>query len=878
MADFHPPAGETDREGVTTVEFPQQKNSYGMAVSAADYVTAGARWGNQPPAEFVITLEPGTTMGGTVRDEQDRPIAGVEVVISSGEKLPDGIHFNEVDDTVRTDAQGRWTSHRMPKDFGRYVFAIIGLKHPAYASPPGFDLKSQPLDQLRAGAAVMVMHKGTVVEGVVYSPQGKPVAGATVGQINELSGGGPLRTKTDKNGHYRLPPCEAGDYTIAAVAKGCAPDFQRVTVANSPLTVGLQLRKGELVRVRVVDKQGKPLRGATVSTVFDGKNLHVMMLDDETVNSHEPFLTDAEGRWRKLWIPDDPVHLIVSKPGYAQADIKVATGEPERVVALQSGGWKLSGRVVDRDTKAAITKFYLVEGDVMWRQRTAVENAAGEFRKEWDTSGHVVRIEADGHLPSKRLTLDPGQREATFNLELEKGKEIAGVVRDPDGKPVAGADVALASATRLVYLQNSRPLDGQDTLLARTGADGRFMFAPQGERYILIALHDRGFARIEGDVDDDNEIALQPWARVEGTVYVDGRPAAREHVRLDFADDGMEIARNEHRPIGINPGRFLYYDYQAQADDKGHFLMDRVRPGKGKISRYIMVSHEGMTSSWKYADTREIDVEAGKTLTVNLGAPTVEFKPPADAPSGKTGGEADQGESHPRGANTAPTKVSGKVIDERGRAVDAADVWLRVLGHVQYAKADSKGLFSLEVPSAWLAELQALERLSIPQRLWAYAAGYQLGLGNLVLSSSVSNLTIRLGPATNTSFVVSDPEGRPCAAPWSSPKTSEPSVGLMSLCRTNCWPALGLARTGKAEQTSRRPHLTGFTASGYLPRASGLSYNLPPQNRRSSGAQSGCGRWARSRGAWLAGRRSSSGVPVWYSTRKRNRMGRVRFR
>lgn len=48
--------------------------------------------------------------------------------------------------------------------------------------------------------------------------------------------------------------------------------------------------------------------------------------------------------------------------------------------------------------------------------------------------------------------------------------------------------------------------------------------------------------------------------------------------------------------------------------------MDRVRPGKGKISRYIMVSHEGMTSSWKYADTREIDVEAGKTLTVNLGA------------------------------------------------------------------------------------------------------------------------------------------------------------------------------------------------------------------------------------------------------------------
>ena len=38
-----------------------------------------------------------------------------------------------------------------------------------------------------------------------------------------------------------------------------------------------------------------------------------------------------------------------------------------------------------------------------------------------------------------------------------------------------------------------------------------------------------------------------------------------------------------------------------------------------------------------------------------------------------------------------------------------------------------------------------------------------------------------------------------------------------------------------------------------MPRASGLSYNLPPQHRRSSGPQSGYGRWARSRGGVVGG-------------------------
>ncbi len=432
LARFYLPDASTDGQGVATIELPREKISFVHAYARADkHVTTGANWGNYDkaevhmPAEFTFTLEPGTTMGGTVRDEQGRPIAGVQVVISGGESLPGGIRFNSADDTVRTDAQGKWTDHRVPKDFGRYDCPAISLKHPDYASPPAYDLKSRPLDQLRGGTAVMVMHKGIVVEGVVTDPQGKTVAGAAVGQFEDLSGSEYPRATTDQKGHYRLPACDAGEYTIAAAAKGYAPDSQQVTVGNSPLTVGLQLRKGELIQIRVVDNKGKPLKGATVATVFDNENWCAMMLDYQTTYVREKdqhfFLTDAEGRWSKLWISDDKIHFMFSKPGYAQSDMKVAPGGPEHIVTLQFGGWSLSGRVVDRDTKAPITKFHVVVGNGVWRSQTAVENAKGEYVIQWDEMSdprRVLRIEADGHSPSETLKLDSKQCAVTFNVEL----------------------------------------------------------------------------------------------------------------------------------------------------------------------------------------------------------------------------------------------------------------------------------------------------------------------------------------------------------------------------------------------------------------------------------------------------------------------------
>lgn len=125
--------------------------------------------------------------------------------------------------------------------------------------------------------------------------------------------------------------------------------------------------------------------------------------------------------------------------------------------------------------------------------------------------------------------------------------------------------------------------------------------------------------------------------------------------------------------------------------------------------------------------------------------------------------------------------VRGKVIDENGKPVAGADVWLPVYTrerHVLHTKADSQGRFALEVPSAWLAEAQPWNQAT---SLWAHAEGRQLGTAKALLSQEVVDALIQLGPATDTAFVVLTPEGRPCVGALVAPYYVKAGLGYEPL-------------------------------------------------------------------------------------------------
>jgi beta-lactamase regulating signal transducer with metallopeptidase domain/protocatechuate 3,4-dioxygenase beta subunit/Leucine-rich repeat (LRR) protein len=638
---FRPPEVHSDNEGIAVLTMPEKKTSSVVVFVRADgYLTSVLRWEegrleNRVPAHFSVTLEAGATVGGIVRDENQKPIEGAEVVFHGQQNLPDGHTFRQIDDKLKTDADGKWVSRRFPKNIARFMGPEITLKHPDYASPKSFDLSESQLGAIRTQNAVWVMRKGIAVEGKVTDSAGRPIAKATVGQFNDLGRVDPLRAKTDEQGRYRLPPSEPGERTIAAAAAGYTPDSRRVAISAENRTADFRLGKGEMIRLRVLDQNGKPLANAYVSPNSSNKYFNAITLEYSDERNPKRFMTDSEGRWNRLWIPGETLTLSIGKPGYAHTEVKIAPRDQEHIVTLEAGGWGVSGRVVDRETKAPVTKFRVVEGyaygdkanDMAWHESRPVENNDGRYRADWDTSGdsrRVVRIEADGYFASEPRRLKTAERQATFDVELIKGQEIAGVVRSADGKPASNAQVALCTATRGIYLQNGRPLQGQPNLIVRTGADGRFALPPQRERFALIVLDDQGFAQVD-DPQSVKEITLQPWARVEGTIQVGEKPGVKESVVISFDEmspppTAPPLQSQLAKMLGVEsaaPPR-MHFDYRAQTDDNGRFVFERVRPGKAKISRQIKLSQDGSMSSWTSANTKSIELIPGKTLTVQL--------------------------------------------------------------------------------------------------------------------------------------------------------------------------------------------------------------------------------------------------------------------
>ena len=163
-----------------------------------------------------------------------------------------------------------------------------------------FDRHTLSIEKLKAQTAEIVVHRGTIVAGIVTDPQGKPAVGAAVGLFVEVGPGDYPKTTTDQAGRYRFAVFKPGEYTVAAAAKGFAPNSQRVRVEREPQNVTLQLRMGETIRVRVVNREGKPLNRACVSFALAGKYRDALRLDYDcsVERDHGGHLaTDAQGRW-----------------------------------------------------------------------------------------------------------------------------------------------------------------------------------------------------------------------------------------------------------------------------------------------------------------------------------------------------------------------------------------------------------------------------------------------------------------------------------------------------------------------------------------------------------------------------------------------------
>ena len=311
------------------------------------------------------------------------------------------------------------------------------------------------------------------------------------------------------------------------------------------------------------------------------------------------FLTGADGRFRWESAPPDPMTFGIQKRYYddnplgpdltGQAGGEVSfTLEPamEFVGAVRDAE---TGKRIDRPT-VEVGRFDDEAGAVTWAEQK-IRYADLLARVLIQGADRIaLRVSAPGYAPVESEPFEAGRRLVTFDAELSAATEepepagppITGVVRRPDGTPMAGATVAISTRIppiRVTLDEGEILYPSEQMKTAQTDAEGRFSLPapdepvalpPSIEPFALIAFDDEYFAEATPEqLKASPELTAQPWGRIEGRLLLGTEPASGFEMRL-FS-------------YGIRSG-LIFNSSNAETDAEGRFTFRRVLSGTASLS------------------------------------------------------------------------------------------------------------------------------------------------------------------------------------------------------------------------------------------------------------------------------------------------------
>lgn len=622
---------QTDATGVAEVALPKTFTILRLWASKKPFVGMFANWeqgeiaaGNGPPAEYTFRLEPAVAAGGRVVDEQGKPISGAKVQVSlAGELKPKGDGRMKYDgwlasgsDAAITDADGRWRIDSVPNVADPKLSLLVS--HPDFVADEfwGDSQKAAGVTtgHLRDRTAVVALKKGLSVGGKVVDLRGQPIKDAII-ILGDTPYGANQQTRflVGADGHFRLPAMASKHTSLTAIAPGYAPQLRRLTVSGELPPQNFQLEPGKLIRISVVDQANKPLPEAPVSVEGWMGSQSLMALSDpnqpKVPNQKIPTRTDGNGIWEWESAPDTAVKLRIGQKGFAYQDIEVAGGAPTRTVMLNAEH-RVSGEVTDAATGQPIAAFSVMPVDVFRKdhlhaeRNNAVRGKDGRFTYLARRTDIPIRlrVEARGYRSQDGPEFRIGD---AFSLKqsfrLQPSAPISGVVQDSDGRPANNVLVTLATPTEGAMLRFDEPNNDQ-----RTDSAGRFEFPDPGERFMIIARSNAGFAMsaFAPGTHDAGTVRLLPWATISGQFLDDGQPVAGASIML--------------RPIELwRPGEIsVDMTQECKSKPDGSFAFDRVLPVPSAISALIGPwKDEGFRSS----PIIPLDLQPGQKVALDLG-------------------------------------------------------------------------------------------------------------------------------------------------------------------------------------------------------------------------------------------------------------------
>ncbi len=384
--------------------------------------------------ELVLSVVPAGHLVGRVIDEAGAAIAGVEV---STAKLG-RVNRSPEREVVMTNAMGQFRFSGLPPGSLALRFQHVKFANQhvsVQVGKVGTSTEIEPVTMVGPGVIRGQIKRGGLglVGAIVFAGRGQRYEGTAV---------------TGEDGHYELRGIPPGSYRVKARYSTLPLQVaaKQISVASGGVTQAevLEFPSGHVIQGHVQDKLHRAVANAYV--IVQGKFGALTT-------------TDSNGNF-SLELTEQTAELLIASQDLLVTERQmVSAGERNpRVVLPMEPRTVLTMRVLGLPGRKPITRGIVrfeprEEGAADWddnmrRQRTQksrwVEMPAGVLRIEDFPQGQsLLTIQCPGYSP-KVVEVSPGRsKESLGDMLLEPGAVIAGVVRNLEGDPIAGASVML---------------------------------------------------------------------------------------------------------------------------------------------------------------------------------------------------------------------------------------------------------------------------------------------------------------------------------------------------------------------------------------------------------------------------------------------------
>jgi RNA polymerase sigma factor (sigma-70 family) len=191
---------------------------------------------------------------------------------------------------------------------------------------------------------------------------------------------------------------------------------------------------------------------------------------------------------------------------------------------------------------------------------------------------------------------------------------VRGTLRTPDGKPLGGAFVRLATIGGFVrlYDTNAFPTNIRarvSYIATNTAADGSFVFAltnvpPQGKA-VVVVNDNAGYAvATADDLSSNPDITVEPWGRIEGVLRIGKTLGTNQTVNLSIWGTSETYEWN-----------IVSHAASVKTDAQGRFVFPRVAPGDIWLTHNVTIRPGEARPSGHHF----VKVGPGQQINVTLG-------------------------------------------------------------------------------------------------------------------------------------------------------------------------------------------------------------------------------------------------------------------